>query len=107
MWLAGQISEMGPFELISSGLGIPAFAFRVKEAPYTVYDVSEALRVRGWLVPAYKMPPNLDHIAVLRVVVRSGFTRDLASFLLTDLGRAVKRLHDRQPAPETKVGFHH
>jgi glutamate decarboxylase len=37
---------------------------------YTVYDVSEDLRGGGWLVPACRMPPNIDDTAVLRVVVR-------------------------------------
>ncbi len=52
-WLAQEIAALEPFELVSQGDGIPAFAFRIGDAPYTVYDVSDALRVRGWLVPAY------------------------------------------------------
>ena len=55
-----EISGLGPYELVSQGDGIPAFAFRIRDAPYTVFDVSDALRVTGWLVPAYTMPPALD-----------------------------------------------
>ena len=106
--LAAQIGAMGPFELVSAGEGIPAFAFRVADgAPFTVYQVSEAMRSRGWLIPAYPMPPALDDMAVLRIVVRNGFSRDLASLLLADLTRAVDRLTEHHQAPADKVGFHH
>ena len=54
---SGRIAEMGPFELVSDGTAIPVFAFALKEgAPYTVFDVSERLRIGGWQVPAYTMP---------------------------------------------------
>ena len=54
-----RIAEMGPFELVSDGTAIPVFAFALKEgAPYTVFDVSERLRIDGWQVPAYTMPDD-------------------------------------------------
>ena len=109
-WLAQQIGDLGPFELVSKGPGIPAFAFRIKEGvPYTVYDVSEAVRTRGWLMPAYRLPPNLEDIAVLRIVVRDDMSRDLAKVLIEDLRRTIKRL-ERQPevmAESPRTGFHH
>jgi glutamate decarboxylase len=98
---------MPSFELISSRAGIPAFAFRVRDSPYTAFDVSEALRTRGWLVPAYTMPPALDHIAVLRIVVRNGFGRDLAALFVDDLTRAVERLSAGHSERDGRVGFHH
>ena len=106
-WLAEEVSKIAPFQLVSTGDGIPAFAFRIGDAPFTVYDVSETLRTRGWLVPAYAMPPALDHMSVLRIVVRSGFSRDLASLLVEDLKRAIERLQTKQQLPASKVGFHH
>jgi len=105
-WLAHEISKLKPYELVSEGDGIPAFAFRIGNAPYTVYDVSDALRVRGWLVPAYTMPPALDHMAVLRIVVRNGFSRDLAGLLIEDLTRVDDRLRSAHPG-RADVGFHH
>jgi glutamate decarboxylase len=106
-WLAHEIAGLGPYELVSAGDGIPAFAFRIGDAPYTVFDVSDALRIHGWLVPAYTMPPALDHVAVLRIVVRNGFSRDLASMLIEDLKRVDERLRSTHPARSTDVGFHH
>jgi len=89
-WLSSQIAAMGPFELLSDGGAIPVFAFRVKDGtPYSVFDLSARLRERGWQIPAYTMPDNAADLAVLRIVVRDGFTRDLAGMLLDDLGKAV------------------
>jgi len=109
-WLASQIALIESFELVSTGNGIPAFAFRVTErASFSVYDVSETLRGRGWIVPAYPMPPALDDMHVLRIVVRDGFTRDLAGMLLTDLNHVVDRLASRGSIadPKARAGFHH
>ena len=61
-YLAGQIGGMGPFELLSDGTDLPVLAFRLRDpqaAGYTVFDVSERLRQRGWLVPAYTFPANM------------------------------------------------
>ncbi|MHB1891287.1 MAG: glutamate decarboxylase [Acidimicrobiales bacterium] len=92
-WLAGEVGELGPFELVSDGSGIPAFAFSMRDpSGPSVYDVSEALRGRGWLVPAYPMPPAMEEKSVLRVVVRNGFSLDLAGMLLEDMRRVMDRL---------------
>jgi glutamate decarboxylase len=102
---------MGPFELVTDGSQLPVFAFAVKEGvgPYTAFDVSRVMRMRGWLIPAYRFPPNREDLAALRIVVKNGFTRDLADFLLDDLGRAVdylQRLDGPLPAEPGEV-FHH
>jgi glutamate decarboxylase len=111
-WLAAQIAQIGPFALISDGGDIPVFAFRLRDdvRGYTVFDVSETLRIKGWLVPAYHMPPALQDVAVLRVVVRNDFSRDLAGMLLDHLRWAVARLERGAAAPgddERRSAFHH
>ena len=94
LYLSGKIAQMGPFELLSDGSELPVFAFRVSDASagFTVFDLSERLRSRGWLVPAYTFPANLQDVAVLRIVVRNGFTRDLADVLISDMQKHVKAL---------------
>ncbi len=97
--LSGEIAAMGPFELLSDGSAIPVFAFRVKNGTaYSVFDLSDKLRERGWQVPAYTMPENAQDEAVLRIVVREGFSRDLAGMLLDDLRQAVKHFGVRPPS---------
>jgi glutamate decarboxylase len=54
------------------------------------------------------MPPNLEDLHVLRIVVRNGFSRDLGDLLLADLRHAMTEV-ERQPAPlsDPVPGFHH
>ncbi|HMK98905.1 MAG TPA: glutamate decarboxylase, partial [Acidimicrobiales bacterium] len=67
-WLAAHLESHGPFALVSRAEGIPVFAFEVDRGErWTAYDLSDALRSSGWLVPAYTLPPALDHRSVLRV----------------------------------------
>jgi glutamate decarboxylase len=107
--MSSRIAKMGPFELISAGRDLPVFAFRLAspQPTYTVFDLTERLRGRGWLVPAYTFPEDLTDMAVIRVVVRNGFTRDLADLFLTDLEHHWRTLaahpHDCPPlVPEGK-----
>jgi glutamate decarboxylase len=87
MHLSAGIAEIGPYRLISDGSDLPVFAFAL--APevknYTVFDVSDRLRERGWLVPAYSFPENRQDLAVLRVVVRAGMHLEMADLLLEHL----------------------
>jgi glutamate decarboxylase len=79
------------------------FAFRIADAQasYSVFDLSERLRTRGWLVPAYTFPADLTDTAVIRVVIRNGFGRDLADAFLSDLNHHWRALaaHPSDCAP--------
>jgi glutamate decarboxylase len=109
--LSGQIAELGPFELITRGDELPVFAFRLKDEVdnYTVFDVSNSLRERGWLLPAYTFPKNREDLAALRVVVKRGFSHDLADLLVADIQRQLPRLQAQaEPVHHADAaGFHH
>ncbi len=110
--LAAQVGRLEPFELVSDGSQLPVFACKLRPGidRYSVFDISDGLRKRGWQVPAYTFPANLQDTAVLRVVVRNGFGRDLADLLLRDLTREVSQL-EKLPAPlhqwPDRDAFHH
>jgi glutamate decarboxylase len=112
MYIAEAIEEMGPFELLTRGDQLPVFAFKVKDdvKNFTAFDVSAALRERGWQVPAYTFPKNREDLAALRIVVRRGFTFDVADMLLSDLEKQVQRL-EKLASPMTRgdeeSSFHH
>jgi glutamate decarboxylase len=99
--LSAGIAELGPFELLTDGSDLPVFAFKLRDevTNYTVFEVSRALRERGWQVPAYTLPAKLEDVAVLRIVVRSGLNADMADILLADLKRAVDEDLSKLPAP--------
>ncbi|MGZ6975532.1 MAG: glutamate decarboxylase, partial [Acidimicrobiia bacterium] len=108
---AAKVAAVGPFDLITDGTGLPVFAFALKPeiTNYTVFDVSRKLREQGWLVPAYRFPANREDLAALRVVVKNGFTQDLADFLIQDLEVAVGYLSRVQGSLPDEPGesFHH
>jgi len=104
--LAKSLVEELPFRALSDGSALPVFAVRLKEGePYSVFDVSEKLRSFGWQVPAYTMPANAEAVAVLRFVIREGFSRDMAEMLLDDCRRAIAELKARPPSsPKAPAG---
>ena len=109
--LSSQIEELGPFRLITRGDELPVFAFTVADDVdnFSVFDVSNAMRERGWLVPAYTFPENRTDLAALRVVVKRGLSHDVGDLLIADLKRQLPRLQ-KQPAPLHEgdaTGFHH
>jgi glutamate decarboxylase len=110
-YAADEIAKIDVFELITDGSELPVFAFALngQDHPYTVFDVSERLRDRGWLVPAYTFPENRQDLAALRVVIRNGVSRDLIDLLVADLQRHVAFLDTlTTPYPTMKhQGFHH
>jgi glutamate decarboxylase len=110
--IASAVARIGPFHLLTGGTELPVFAFELKPEVelYTVYDVSDGLRKRGWQVPAYSFPANLEDTNVLRVVVRNGMSRDLADLLIADLRREVAQLDkvsSRLPQHPERTRFHH
>jgi glutamate decarboxylase len=108
--LAGQIADLGPFELLSPGTDLPVFAWRLKEGVnWSLYDLADRLRDRGWQVPAYRLPANREDVVVQRVVVRNGFTCDLADMLVKDIRRHLDWFAS-QPGLRSQMagaGFHH
>jgi len=87
-----------------------AFALAPEVKNYTVFDVSDKLRERGWLVPAYTFPPDREDLAVLRIVVRAGMSHDMADQLLADLRERTKffeGLSAPLPRPAETQAFSH
>jgi glutamate decarboxylase len=104
--LSAGIDEMGPYKLLTRGDDLPVFAFTLKDdSKYTVFDVSDHLRQRGWLVPAYTFPENRQDMSVLRIVVRAGMTLDMADTLLAQMREETDALESLDgPLPREKRG---
>ena len=110
--VATALEERPEFHVITRGTDLPVVCFALAEdvTKYDVYDVSRKLRERGWLVPAYTMPPKREDLAVLRVVVRNGFSHDMAELFLQDLGNAMEwldNLDSPMPHEDQPSSFHH
>ncbi|OIT01659.1 PREDICTED: glutamate decarboxylase [Nicotiana attenuata] len=92
------LEKSGRFNIISKEIGVPLVAFSLKDnSQHNEFEISETLRRFGWIIPAYTMPPNAQHVTVLRVVIREDFSRTLAERLVIDIGKVLHEL-DTLPA---------
>lgn len=116
-FLTAEISKLGPYEFICTGdekSGIPAVCFFIKPGstlPYNLFDLSDKLRTRGWQVPAFTLPADCQQTTVMRIMVRQGFSKDLASLFLEDFRRMLaffnKHPVTHQMSPADGQAFHH
>ncbi|KAK9115731.1 hypothetical protein Sjap_014678 [Stephania japonica] len=98
------IEKMGRFEIVSKEVGVPLVACALKDSSqHTVFEISENLRRFGWIIPAYTMPADAEHVAVLRVVIREDFTRGLAERLVSDIEKVLKELDTMPSRAVTKT----
>src|ERR1017187_3657435 len=94
-YLAAEIIKLGPFELLcdsNPATGIPTVTWRIREGEdpgYTLFDLADRLRSRGWQVPAYTLTGTAADIAVQRILVRQGVSQDMAALLLDDFRDSV------------------
>jgi glutamate decarboxylase len=100
--LAAKLADIDELELVNDAAMFPIVALRARaEAATDLTELSHRLRERGWIVPAYTLPPNAQDITVLRMVVKENFSRDMVDMLVHDIrsvlseargaGRAFRR----------------
>ncbi|XP_010101063.2 glutamate decarboxylase 1 [Morus notabilis] len=87
------LENTGRFNIVSKDDGVPLVAFSLKNNhSHNEFEVSDMLRRYGWIVPAYTMPADAQHITVLRVVIREDFSRTLAERLVNDIQKVLHEL---------------
>lgn len=91
------IGKMDCFRNYSDHLDNPLFIWTLKPeydrtAKWTLYDLQDKLMQRGWMVPAYTMPKDIEDMVVMRIVVRQGMSRDMADMLIQDISDSVAEL---------------
>ena len=112
-FIAEAVTAIGAFELWSDGSDIPVVAWRLRPGHtnrWNLHHLSERLRSQGWLVPAYPLPTDLTDITVQRVVVRNGFSHDLAQAFVDKLRSEVDFLDSLttpMPPERPSTAFHH
>ena len=100
--LAEKLEAMDRFELIGADAEqLPLVAFKLAgERPYDEFDVSWQLSAeRGWMLPAYTMPPNAEDVKVMRALVKLTLSRERIDHLAADIEAACATL-------ERKGGAH-
>ncbi|RKG57758.1 glutamate decarboxylase [Corallococcus sp. CA054B] len=114
-FMAKAIEQIGLFDILYDGRGgVPGVCWKMKDGVnpgFTLYDLADRMRERGWQVPAYPMPAHLQDLVVQRVLVRHGVSRDLATLLVHDLVASIEHFR-RHPvstpmSQQEASGYHH
>ncbi len=115
IFIADEIAKTGLFDLVYDGRSaLPGAAWMLKKGidpGFNLYDLSDKLRTRGWQIASYSLPANCEDIVIQRVLIRHGFSRDLAQLLVDDIKRCMDGLKEdpvRKNLTESEAGgFHH
>ena len=94
--LAHKLGAFDQLELLNDASRYPIVVVRAndpEELDLTL--LSQLLRARGWIVPAYTLPPNAEHITVLRMVIKENFSRDMVDMLAHDVRGSMEVLAQR------------
>jgi glutamate decarboxylase len=96
--LASKLGAIDGLELLNDGSAFPVVALRASDpdGPIDLDELSRRLREHGWIVPAYTLPANAEHITVLRMVVKENFSRDMVDMLAHDVHTAIRALQSEQ-----------
>ncbi len=112
---AAELARHDCFEIVHDGdpdKGIPAVVWTLADAGnpgFTLYDLADRLRMRGWQVPAYPFTGELGETAFQRILVRRDFNREMADLLLRDIHAAVEHFtaHPAAVQQGRKSGYSH
>jgi len=102
-YLAYELDKTGKFEIINKKIPFPLVTVKLKDADFTVFQLSKKLREKGWIIPAYTLPSNADNIAVMRMVIKENFGRDMVDSLLNDIKEEYKNLETEEKKENHKV----
>jgi glutamate decarboxylase len=107
--LAGKLEETGDFELIGADREqLPLVAFKLAgEKGYDEFDVSWQLSAeRGWMLPAYTMPPDAEDVKIMRALVKQTLSRPQVDRLAGDIAQACATLEEKggaHPAERKRI----
>ena len=103
--LAQHLQGMGRFELIGpEEEQLPLVAFRLAgNEGYDEFDIAWQLSAeRGWMVPAYTLPPNAQDVTIMRALCKETLSREHVDTLAGDIEQACSTLAKKGGAHESE-----
>jgi len=99
-YLSSLLQKSERFTILNRGEQLPIVIMRLAPSitGYTVFDLSDRVREKGWIVSAYTLPKRAEDVAVLRVVVRENFSHDMADMLYQHILEACQSLEKEKKA---------
>ena len=109
-YLHDQLAAMPEFVNYSDDVPNPIVVWKMKPevqsgAKWTLYDLQDKLQMKGWMVPAYAMPVNIETTVVMRVLCKQGFSRDMCDQLINDIKSAVEELNALEYPTTTRIAM--
>jgi glutamate decarboxylase len=92
-YLASKLQETDKFEIINKNVMYPLVAVKLQNCEFNALHLSEKLRQKGWIVPAYTLPANAEDISVLRMVIKESFSKDMVEMLFKDIMDSIDNLN--------------
>jgi len=91
-YLASKLEDTDKFKIINKRVIFPLVAVTLQNCEFNAFHLSEVLRQKGWIVPAYTLPANANDISVLRMVIKESFSKDMVEMLFDDIMESIKKL---------------
>ncbi|EGT0694324.1 TPA: glutamate decarboxylase [Clostridium perfringens] len=96
MFLASELEKTGLFQIYNNGENLPIVCYKLRDdvnVDWTLYDLADRLLMKGWQVPAYPLPADLQDTIIQRIVCRADLSHNLAELYLRDLKAAIEDLN--------------
>ena len=94
-YLVEEIKGMGIFTMLEEATEIPILCWRLAdgvEKSWTLYDLDDRLRMHGWQIPAYPLPPDMQDVTCQRIVCRADLSMALAIKFIRDMKAEIAHL---------------
>lgn len=115
IYIAEEVAKLGLFDILYDGRSaLPGAVWMLKKdvnPGFNLYDLSDRMRTRGWQIASYSLPPHCEDMVVQRVLIRHGFSHDLAQLMIADLKRSIEYFR-KNPVTHSFTereagGYHH
>ena len=116
-YIIKEIKKTGRFKVVNGAQHLPILSYALKDdhaQEWNLYDLSDRLRMRGWQVPTYPMPDNLNNLIVQRIVCRADLGMNVAIEFIEDFKACLEELdhahvltHHSDEQKKTTYGFTH
>jgi glutamate decarboxylase len=103
--LADKLEANGRFEVIGrQEEQLPLVAFKLAgPREYDEFDIAWQLSAeRGWMVPAYTLPPDAQDVTIMRALVKETMSREHVDTLARDIEQACTTLESKGRAHESE-----
>ncbi len=93
------LEELGCFDIINDGSVLPIVCYKLKEDSdicWSLYDLSDRLAMKGWQVPTYPLPGNMENNIVQRIVCRADLAFSMTNQLVETFKESVEKLNSME-----------